>query len=144
MRMQSTEASCGPTAMVNALRALGLKRETEECEKLCRCSATMGTSTPNLMAALRSIPGLDVNRIYERKPTSALWHLNGCLSLGRPVILCVDASSHWVAAVGQLGVGTLGTRYAVADSADMELVLFYDFKELMDRWKGPNYLGVTL
>src|SRR5688572_2687030 len=110
MRMQSTEASCGPTAMVNSLAALGLKRSIEECEQLCKCSATEGTSTPKLMAALRSIPGLDVNRIYERKPTSALWHLNGALSCGRPVILCVDSSSHWVAAVGQLGVGTMSSR----------------------------------
>lgn len=144
MRMQSTEASCGPTAMVNALSALGLKRELQECEKLCRCSATTGTSTPKLIAALRSIPGLDVNRIYEKKPTSALWHLNGALSLGRPVILCVDSSSHWVAAIGQLGVGTLAVRYMVADSGDMELVLSYDFKALLERWKGPNFLGVTL
>lgn len=144
MRMQSTEASCGPTAMANALSALGLKREVTECEKLCKCSATNGTSTSNLTAALRSIPSLDVNRIYERKPTSALWHLNGALSCGRPVILCVDSSSHWVAAVGQLGVGTMSSRYVVADSGDMELVLTYDFKQLLERWRGPFFLGVTL
>lgn len=143
MRMQSTEASCGPTSMVNALAALGLKREIEECEQLCHCSATKGTSTSQIMAALRTIPSLNVARIYERKATSALYHLNGCLSLGRPVILCVESSSHWVAAVGQLGLGTLTTRYLVADSGDLELVVSRNGKELLDQW-GPPYLGVTL
>jgi hypothetical protein len=143
MRMQSTEASCGPTAMVNALSALGLKREIEECEQLCKCSATTGTSTQKLMAALRSIPSLQVSRIYERKADSALYRLNGALNLGRPTIICVDNSGHWVAVVGQLGVGSITTRYLVADSADMDLVLSYDFKDLLKRW-GPIYMGVTL
>jgi hypothetical protein len=142
--MQSTEASCGPTAMVNALSALGLKREIEECEQLCKCSATTGTSTVRLMAALRSIPSLQVTRLYERKADSALYRLNGSLNLGRPVILCVDGSEHWVAAIGQLGVGTITTRYLVADSADMDLVVSYDFKDLIGRWASPYYLGVTL
>lgn len=149
MRLQSTEASCGPTAMANALSALGIKRDLEECETLCRCDAATGTSTQQLTRALKTIPNLMVNRIYEKKPSSALWHLNACLSLGRPVILCVDSSGHWVSAVGQLGVGTLTARYVVADSGDMELVLTYDFKDLLTRWgdkgdKKTTYLGISL
>lgn len=144
MRMQSTEASCGPTAMVNALAALGLKRDLQECEQLCKCSATNGTSTQKLVAALRSIPSLQVSRIYERKADSALHRLNAALSLGRPMIICVDNGAHWVAVIGQLGIGTVTTRYLVADSADMDLVLSYDFKDLLARWGGPYYLGVTL
>jgi hypothetical protein len=129
--------------MANALEALGLKREQSELEKLCRCSATSGTSTPKMMAALRSIPSLSPSRIYQRSHEAAFWHLNGSLSLGRPVILCVDSGAHWVSCIGQLGVGQALTRYIVADSGDLDLVMTYDLKGLLTRW-GPPYLGISL
>lgn len=143
MRMQSSEASCGPTAMKNALESLGMSHSLEECESLCRCSATRGTSTSKLLHALKTIPNLEPTRLYERKADSALYRLNGFLSLGRPAILCVDDSGHWVAAIGQLGVGTFSTRYVIADSGSMELVMTYQFQDLLKRW-GPPYLAVTL
>lgn len=141
--MQSSVASCGPTAMVNALSALGMSYSIEECEKLCRCSATTGTSTPKMLSALRTIPSLHPTRLYERRPATALFHLNGSLALGRPVIVCVDSSEHWTAVVGQLGVGLANLKYLMADSADLELVLSYDTKGLLNRW-GPPFLGVVL
>lgn len=143
MKMQSSVASCGPTAMVNALSALGMEYSIETCEKLCRTSATTGTSTSKLMAALKTIPSLKPVRLYERRPASALFHLNGSIALGRPVIVCTDSSEHWTTVVGQLGVGLANMRYLLADSADLDLVLSYDTKQLLERW-GPPYLGVVL
>lgn len=143
MRMQSTEATCGPTAMGNALAALGIIRAQEELEILCKTSATKGTDTGKMMKALRSIQGVTPVRSCERTPGAAMFRLASLLSLGRPGILCVDNSAHWVSAIGGLGLGTAQARYLVADSGDLELVLSYTPADLVTRW-GPPFLLLEL
>lgn len=131
--------------MVNALQALGQEVSPDAAEKLCGTTATHGTSTRKLMVGLQSIPGIKPVKISERSSSSALFKLNGWLSLGRPVILCVDNSGHWVACVGQLGVGLLSLRYLVVDSAHNELVLSLTQGELLARWAdSSSFLGVVV
>ena len=143
MRMQDTQANCGPAAMSNALAALGIVRPTQECEKLCKTTATKGTSPQKLQTGLKAIEGLTPTVIKEKRSDVAILRLEKALSLGRPAIICVGDGTHWVATVGRLG-----DRYLVADSADVELVLSKTADELAAWWheRGATnpYYGVIL
>lgn len=140
MRMQDSQANCGPTAMSNALAALGITRPAAECEKLCKTSATEGTSAKRLLSALRSIETCQPAELREKRQDVAMLKLDKALQYGRPVILCVAENTHWVAAVG-----ALGGRVLVADSADNELVLSKSLEQLTTWWySGTNYYGIIL
>lgn len=138
MRMQSSQANCGPYALHNALWALGIKRSADECEVLCRTNATEGTYTTALMKAINTIRGTKCKEITGKSLLEAMWYLTEALRGGRPVILCVDDEGHYITAVG-----LLGDRVLVADSADNELVLSYKLTGLKKRWK-PAYWGVIV
>jgi ABC-type bacteriocin/lantibiotic exporter with double-glycine peptidase domain len=136
MRMQSSEANCGSTALSNALAAIGIKRGLDECEKLCGVTAEQGTSVFKL---------IDVASTIRRNPTVinckdkyAYLVLCDGLRNGRSAILCVDENEHYVAAVG-----IIGKRVLVADSALNELVVSYSETKLLDRW-APDYWGLIL
>jgi ABC-type bacteriocin/lantibiotic exporter with double-glycine peptidase domain len=144
MRMQDSQANCGPFALKNALCALGIERSAEELEKACGTSATNGTPTKGLVKAASKIDGCDPQVIRESKSYVALLLLEHALRQGRPVILCFADSQgnpgeHWVAAVG-----VLGDRYLVADSADSELVISLGVTELEAKWRDTRYEGVIL
>lgn len=140
MRMQDSQATCGPSALSNALAALGVKRSSAECEVLCKASATNGTNTKAMAKAIQSIDGTHLRVLRESRPDVAMLRLLALLQRGRPVLLVVDSSSHWVAAVG-----VLGDRVLVADAADLELVLSYTPEELATRWRdGKTFYGVGL
>lgn len=143
MRLQDSQANCGPTAVKNALCALGIERSTEECEKLCRCTAD-GTSPANLFRGLEAIHELNPQKIDEYKEYVAVLLLESALSEGRPVIVLVDNSEHWVAAIG-----LLGKRIQIADGADSELVISYPLSAFAKRWqnstsKRHSYYGISL
>lgn len=143
MRLQDTAAGCGPASMSNALASLGIRRNLSECEALCKCTGTAGTSPANLLRALATVEDVEPATLAEIREDVAVLRLAAALSRGRPAILCVDGSSHWVAAVGTLGQG----RVLVADSADNELVLSLTWEELAARWVAPTrtkYYGVIL
>lgn len=139
MRMQDTAANCGPASVSNALQAIGIVRTQAECEVLCKTSGTDGTSARNIIKAVQSL-GCKGVVVKEKRAAVAILMLRHWLALGRPMILCVDEGSHWVAVVG-----TLGDRVLVADPADNELVVSCDSAEMVDWWaaKGGFY-GVVL
>ncbi len=143
MRLQDTTANCGPLAVRNALKALGLERSTEELETLLGTTATEGTPTKRLVKGLLKMEELNPRVIDESREMVAHLSLSAGLRSGRPTVLCVDDWTHWVAAVGTLG----DSRVLVADSADSELVVSLGWQELMQRWastaKRP-YWGVVL
>jgi len=133
MRMQSSQANCGPTALFNAGCALGRKVSLEECEKVCRTSATKGTSPLQLGRGARSLGFTVENEIREARSDISAMFLRGLVMRGMVPIIAVDADSHWAAVVG-----VLGGRYLVADSAENELVLSYSEGELLQRWQNPG------
>src|SRR5262245_12893608 len=125
MRYQSNRASCGPAALHNALASLGIHRTEDELVQLCKQTPD-GTSARNLSKAIQSISTTELPLRgdafgYKNNPEAlvSLWyHVS---YLGRPCILAVDGWEHWVTVVGHLG-----TRFAVADSANNALVLYYN------------------
>lgn len=143
MRLQSSQANCGPFAVRNALSALGVSRSEQECESLCKVTGTHGTRARDLVRGLAAIESVMPSCIDETRRDVGLLRLDAALRAGRPAILLVDAWSHYVAAVG-----VLGNRYLVADSADSELVVSVDVAGLATWWgcEGARrpYWGVIL
>lgn len=145
MRGQDSQANCGPYALMNALRSLGIMRTREELEVLCGTTMTDGTPPPKLLRAIGRIDGCQPVKIRERRRDIALLRLKGALDQGRPVVLVWQDSEgnsggHWVAAVGMLG-----DRYLIADAADNELVLSHTVAEVAEKWVDEGvYEGVVL
>jgi hypothetical protein len=131
--MQNSQANCAPTAVKNALCALGIERSVEECEVLCGCTATDGTPPKKLYKGLETIHELDPVIISESREEIALVLLEQALRDGRPVIMLVDAAEHWVTAFG-----LLGKRVQIADGADSELVISSPISAMASRWKNPH------
>ena len=137
MRFQSNRSSCGPAALHNALAALGITRSEEELITLTKQTPD-GASARQLLKALKTIntPALGLKAIAARWRSGddaivGLWW--NVREHGRPTILCVDAFEHWVACTGHLG-----KRFAVMDSADNRLAIYYTHEELLARWEGPD------
>lgn len=140
MRMQSSQSTCGPTALHNSLLALGIQRGLDELEIMCGCTATDGTSTKNLMRAAAKIEGCRPVLIRDRKSDIAALRLRFALQSGRPVVLVWGDGSHWVAAVGMLG-----ERVLVADSAESELVISMEIEDVIEGWVDSGvFEGVVL
>jgi hypothetical protein len=135
MRMQDSQAGCGPASMSNALEAMGIVRSQAECEALCGTTGTAGTSPRALLRAIRSVEGLVPVVVDEKRKDVAILRLFAALDYGQAVIMAVDATladpegSHWVAAVG-----LLGPRVLIADPAETYLVTSLSKEALLDRW----------
>lgn len=138
MRFQSNRSACGPAALHNALASLGISRSEDELIQLTG-QRPEGTSAAGIIKAIRHIsesvePRLVGEAISWRNADEAIrglwWYIT---ERGRPLILCVDAFDHWVACTGYLGY-----RFAVMDSADNRLAIYYDAADLLARWIGPK------
>jgi ABC-type bacteriocin/lantibiotic exporter with double-glycine peptidase domain len=129
VKFQNTKADCGPTALYNALRAMGLHRSIDELSTLCKTTAQDGTSSKKLWSAVQKLEGLQPWRLKAGKTDHASGLLFLALSTGRAVISLVDNGEHWVSVIGHLQ-----TKVLVADSAHNDLVLSYDLPEWLERW----------
>jgi hypothetical protein len=145
MRYQSKLASCGPTALRNALQARGIQRSEDELATLVSCTAE-GTSARGLLRAVHMIavdePKIMPGVLSERRGDVAVLKLRSAHQQGAVGILCVDSLEHWV-----VSFGLLGETFHVADSAHEELVLHYSPAALLERWRGPGrvpYYGILL
>lgn len=137
MRMQSSEANCGSTALHNALAAIGTRRSLDECEILCGVKAESGTNPFALIEAIATIR--KINPVVLKENDSAnIYNLDYHVRRGRSAILLVDDNDHYVAVVG-----LIGDRILVADSAKNELVLSYTEQQLIKRW-APYYWAIIL
>jgi len=138
MRFQSTQASCGPAALRNALLARGIERSEEELAKLSGYNAAKGTSPKGMMRALIMIakdePGVLPAPMSERQEDVALLRLRAAHDAGHVAILIVDNDEHWVVSFGTLGRDI----FHISDSADSEMVLHYSPQQLVERWRGPG------
>jgi hypothetical protein len=137
VRFQSNKSSCGAASLHNALSALGISRSEDELIKLCKQTASGGTTVQGLLGAMRSIPGVLGEPTKWRNDSDAIvgvWYQVS--ERGRPVIMCVDNWDHWVVCTGHLG-----PRFGVVDSADNALVIYYDGAGLVKRWRHKDKRG---
>lgn len=140
MRLQSNEATCGHNTAANGLKALGYgpvvragsKAEAWVVKRAGRRSETAGTDENTFARILRAVGAWHSD--FTLASEDAAWGLlRSHLFEGRPVGLAVDNDTHWVVAIGLLGL-----RVDVADSADPEAVVSYSREELMKRWYTPG------
>ena len=131
MRYQSRKSSCGPAALANALEAIGVVRSEDELGVLSKQDVN-GTSSVNLRKAAEAT-GVETVLVNEQRDEVAEWCINSHINAGHSGLLVVDNDEHWVAIIGRLN----GT-YIVADSADNDLLCFYDTKSLLDRWRNVH------
>lgn len=142
MRLQDSQANCGPYALKNGLAAMGIERSAEELEKACKTSATNGTTTSNIIKAARAIEGCTPVKLLETKRDVALLKLFYAVTSGRACVISwcsQEPGDHWVAVIGKLG-----ERYLIADAGDSELIIAVDAIELERRWRDNRYEGVIL
>jgi ABC-type bacteriocin/lantibiotic exporter with double-glycine peptidase domain len=132
MRMQSSQANCGPTALYNAACALGREVSLEECERACK-TTTDGTTVRQLKVGAGRMGLMVEGEVREKNPQIAALLLRDYLNRGCVMLTTVDADEHWVAVVGMLG-----DRLLVADSAESELVLGYSMGAFLQRWAHPE------
>lgn len=146
-RFQSYRADCGPSALGNALEALEIRRSHDELVSLCRTTARDGTNHLGMLRAIRTIKeSCELFGPVEMRDSAsdvALLRLAHLLGGGRPAVLCVDSWSHWVAVVG-----VLGSRFVVADSADLRQTIWMGPEQLVSRWGYPGvrngFYGIAL
>lgn len=152
MRFQSTQASCGPAALRNALLCHRIERSEAELELLTGCSAAEGTPPKGILRALglvaRDAPHIRPAPLAESRADVAILRVIAALQAGHVVVMCVDEWEHWVVAFGLLGMGARIIVH-VSDSADNEMVQHLTPEELLARWKGPEasrkpYFGVIV
>lgn len=134
MRMQSNQASCGPTALYNAGCALGKKLSLEECERACK-TTTDGTSLRQLKSGALKLGFTVEDEMRERDSHVAWLRARYYLDRGNTLLVTVDADTHWAAIIGMFAQGE---RILLADSAEAELVLGYSANEFLMRWEHPE------
>lgn len=142
MRYQQLEWSCGPAAIVNAGRALGIRISERRARKLaggwkgCR----NGTDDWQMLDAIRQLELIAEPLLTEDK--TAAWALiRSSVISGRPVIICIDNWHHWTTVVGVVGDRVLVVDPTFARSNQRENGVYSLTKsELLRRWK-HRHLG---
>ena len=127
MRYQNTNFNCGPAALANALEVYG-KKVTQEAIAAIAKTTTEGTDEAGLIRATKK-NGFVPYKIRMKIGSVAFNDLWIQLGLGRPVILCVDKWTHWVAAVG-----LVGRKVIISDPAYDDYVKYMSEDDLLTWW----------
>lgn len=134
MRYQSKTWSCGPSAVINGARALGIKIPELVVRRACKTTKLQGTDEFGLIHGLKELKYTVLEYTSKSKKEAVNW-LTGSLMNTQPVILCVDSWSHWVVVIGKIG-----HRFILIDSTKTiqnvkeNGVHVLTPKQLMRRW----------
>lgn len=112
MRFQRDDFSCGPGAIVNAARALGVRISELLVQELAGTTHD-GTDEFGMQRALRRL-GYEVEEVNTLDSGEAWDWLCAQIRDGRTAILCVENYTHWATVVGVLG----DERVIYVDSQD--------------------------
>lgn len=136
MRYQQRSWSCGPAALVNAARAIGVRVSEGRLRKLAGTTED-GTDEHELITAARGI-GLTATPHHSADQATAWAFVRANVLDGRPCLICIDQWSHWVAVVG-----IVGDRILLADPANTKKNMAENGthslsrKDLDRRWRCP-------
>lgn len=132
MILQDTLASCGTTALSNAIAALGWTQLPPDAVfELTGCTEVRGTMAAGIKRAATKLQ-LRVGVVSDNDGLKAWYALRGRLAAGHAAVLVVDDGEHWVAAIGMLG-----DRVVLVDSAASvrKFVSTCDRDELLRAWR---------
>lgn len=135
MRFQADRYSCGVFAIMNALRAAGVKVSEKRVRAHSGTTEEHGTSEHGIRNALERIGWVGEDLVADTK-AKTFQALLSALDGGSPVILCVDDDQHWVAAVGRCGKNVIvhdsgRTKKNKAEHGSQ----VYTKKKLTERWE---------
>ncbi len=102
MKFQAKNWSCGPAAVINGLRCLGIKVSEKEARLLAGTTAKDGTDTPGMLLA--------INRWAKGESFDVVGFDAAVELIDPPTIICVHGWKHWVTVIG-----ITGSRFIVAD-----------------------------
>jgi ABC-type bacteriocin/lantibiotic exporter with double-glycine peptidase domain len=126
--------SCGPAAIVNALRVLGRRVPERRIRPLCGTTEEHGTDEDGIKSCLTEL-GYSHHEFLTPSRKDGIIRLSGSLNEG-PVIICVDSWQHWVVVIGRIG-----DRFILIDSTNTVRnkaengVAVMGRRDLMKRWK---------
>lgn len=112
MRYQARPWSCGPAALVNAFRAIGLKYSESRLRSIAGSSQEHGTDEKQLIMTIRMI-GMSVVEHSGSDKNAAWAFIRSSIMDGRPCLICIDRWQHWVSIIGMIG-----NRVIVCDSSN--------------------------
>lgn len=135
MRYQDTSFSCGPAALVNAIRVLGRRVAERRVRSLSSCTEEDGTDEQGLIAAARSL-GYTASTHWSADQSAAWSFIRASVLDGKPVLLCIDNWGHWVTVIGNVGdhvilVDPANTKKNMAENGIMTL----SRRDLAKRWR---------
>lgn len=129
--------SCGPAALVNAARAIGVRVAEGRLRALAGTTED-GTDEHELIAAARGI-GLTATAHHSKDQAAAWAFIRANVMDGRPCLICIDQWSHWVTVVG-----IVGDRIILADPANTKKnqsengIHPLSRPDLLRRWRCPK------
>src|SRR5665213_283880 len=101
MRIQRSPFLCGPIAVLNAARALGVRLREREVRAHSGTTKKEGTNQFGVLSALDKL-GFEFLEMNGTKQ-GAFHHLRDRIAEGWVGVLCVEEGNHWVAAIGVVG-----------------------------------------
>ena len=147
MKYQSLSYSCGPAAIINALRCFGIKKTEKQILKISNTSNKIGTSEENMVNALTILGFHVIKHEQERLGKAWKWLCNQ-LSNGRPVIISINNWAHYVTAIGIIGDRIiLFDPYGLGEIANENGVFVLNKKQLKKKWYHTNkrlYSGLAI
>ncbi len=138
MRYQDVSFSCGPAALVNALRVFGKRIAERRIRGLSSCTEEDGTDEHGLIAATRSL-GYTAASHWSADQTAAWSFVRANVLDGKPCLLCIDSWGHWVTVIGIVGDHVLVADPATWKKNEAENGIHsLSRRELLKRWRHPR------
>lgn len=137
MRYQDLDFSCGPAALVNAIRVFGRRVAERRVRALAGCSED-GTDEFELIEATRSL-GYTATSHWSADQSAAWAFVRSNAMDGKPCMLCMDSWGHWVTIVG-----IIGDHVLLVDSTDTKKnrsengIYPLSRRDLLKRWRCPR------
>lgn len=152
MNYQRKDYYCGPASLQNAMLALGKRQSQDRIAAIAGTTEAEGTDEHGLQRAVLWA-GLTLDEGQFDSELAAHGWVWSSLTMGRPVLLCVDRWGHWITAIGVLGKRVVlfdPARYAHNKARNGVFTL--PRAKFLKRWaaakrvrgKGPVYYGLAV
>ncbi len=140
MRLQRAPFLCGPLAVLNAARALGVHLTEREIRLHTGTTKKDGTNQYGILSALEKL-GFTFQEVKAHDKDIAFNNLYGFLKSGFACILSVEDGQHWAAAIGVIGqrIVTFDSWASAANKSECGVDVV-DSKQLL-RWWTPDAAG---
>lgn len=142
MRFQDLPFSCGASAIVNALRALGRRVPERTVRALAGTTPEEGTNEQGMCYAIREL-GFTATK-FETQNSAQAWAM-ACSN--QPFIITTQLSQHWITIIGVANgkMIVIDPSNAVANKSENGIHV-WSKREFLRKWKDRNniYFGIMV